>query len=110
MGVAKSGAAVRFGIDLGGTKVEIMALDPAGNEIYRRRAATPARDYAATVAAVADLVRQAESDLGATGTVGIGTPGAVSKATERMKNCNSTCLNGQPLPADLEAALSRPVR
>lgn len=108
--MAKSGATVRFGIDLGGTKVEIIALDEIGNELYRQRAATPAGDYAATVDAVAELVSQAESELGVRGTVGIGTPGAVSKVTGCMKNCNSTCLNGQPLPRDLERRLGRPVR
>lgn len=101
---------LRFGIDLGGTKIELIALDASGHEVLRRRVATPQNDYAATVAAVAALVHQAETELGAYGSVGIGSPGAISPATGRMKNCNSTCLNGQPLQRDLERALAREVR
>ncbi|TAN52341.1 MAG: ROK family protein [Methylococcaceae bacterium] len=101
---------LRFGIDLGGSKIEIIALDSQGNECYRQRVATPAGDYPATLAAIAGLVQQAESVLGTRGSVGIGTPGAVSRLTGRMKNCNSTCLNGQPLPHDLAQCLGREVR
>lgn len=100
---------LRFGIDLGGTKAEIIALDEQGQECYRRRAATPAGDYLGTLALIEALLGQAESELGATGSLGIGTPGAMSKVTGNMKNCNSTCLNGQPLPRDLEQRLQRPV-
>lgn len=99
-----------FGIDLGGTKIELIALDAAGCEVRRRRVATPQNDYGATVAAIAALVNEAEAELGQTGTVGIGTPGAISPATGRIKNSNSTCLNGQPLQQDLERTLTRPVR
>ncbi|MGO9446470.1 MAG: ROK family protein, partial [Thiobacillaceae bacterium] len=91
-----STSALRLGIDLGGTKIEIIALDTSGSELLRRRTPTPKADYAATVRAVAALVTAAEAELGETGRVGIGTPGALSKATQRMKNCNSTCLIGQP--------------
>lgn len=101
---------LRFGIDLGGSKIELIALDEAGREILRRRVLTPQNDYFATVAAVAALVHQAEFELGQTGSIGIGTPGAISPATGLMKNCNSTCLNGQPLQQDLERALNREVR
>jgi len=101
---------MRIGIDLGGSKIELIALDGAGRELLRRRVATPQGDYRATVSTIADLVAQAEAELGRRGRVGIGTPGAVSRATGRMKNCNSTCLNGQPLAADLQAALGREVR
>jgi len=101
---------MRIGIDLGGSKIELIALDGAGRELLRRRGATPQGDYRATVSTIADLVAQAEAELGRRGRVGIGTPGAVSRATGRMKNCNSTCLNGQPLAADLQAALGREVR
>jgi len=101
---------MRIGIDLGGSKSELIALDGAGRELLRRRVATPQGDYRATVSTIADLVAQAEAELGRRGRVGIGTPGAVSRATGRMKNCNSTCLNGQPLAADLQAALGREVR
>ncbi|MEW6590273.1 MAG: ROK family protein, partial [Pseudomonadota bacterium] len=96
---------LRFGIDLGGTKIELIAFDAAGQEILRRRVPTPQGDYPATVAAVAALVHAAEVELGRQGAVGVGTPGAISPASGRMKNCNSTCLNGQPLKEDLERAL-----
>ncbi len=101
---------MRIGIDLGGTKIELIALDDTGRELLRRRVATPQGDYRATVRVIADLVAQTETDLGQRGRVGIGTPGAVSQVTGRMKNCNSTCLNGQPLANDLQAALGREVR
>ena len=101
---------LRFGIDLGGTKIEIMALDEQGRELLRRRVATPQTGYRATVETVVNLVRQTEAELGAAGTIGIGTPGALSLASGRMKNCNSTCLIGQPLKADLETALGREIR
>jgi fructokinase len=101
---------LRFGIDLGGSKIELIALDGAGQEILRRRIPTPQDDYAATVAAVAALVHQAEFELAQTGSIGIGTPGSISPATGRMKNCNSICLNGRPLQEDLERALNREVR
>jgi fructokinase/N-acetylglucosamine kinase len=102
--------ALRLGVDLGGTKIELVALDAQGREILRRRVPTPQRDYPATVAAVAALVHAAEVALGRQGTVGVGTPGAISPASGRMKNCNSTCLNGQPLQEDLERALNREIR
>jgi fructokinase len=101
---------LRLGIDLGGTKIELIALDAKGQTLLRRRLATPQGDYAATVAALADLVLAVEAELGQTGSVGVGTPGAISPATGLMKNCNSTCLNGRPLKADLEAALQREIR
>jgi fructokinase/N-acetylglucosamine kinase len=101
---------LRLGVDLGGTKIELIALDGGGHEILRRRVQTPRDDYLATVAAVAALVHQAEVELGQRGSIGIGTPGAVSPASGRMKNCNSTCLNGRPLQEDLERALNRNVR
>lgn len=85
-------------------------MDAAGDVLLRRRVDTPAGDYCGTVAAVAELVRGIETELGRCGSVGIGTPGAVSPATGLMKNCNSVCLNGQPLYRDLEDALARPVR
>ena len=102
--------ALRFGIDLGGTKIELIALDDSGVAVLRRRVPTPQGDYAGTLAAIVDLVAQAERELGVTGSVGVGTPGAISPATGRMKNCNSVCLNGQLLKTDLEARLQREVR
>jgi len=101
---------MRLGIDLGGTKIEIIALDVAGTERLRERVDTPQGDYAATLEAVAGLVARAEQQLGVTGTVGIGTPGAISPATGLLKNSNSTCLNGQPFQRDLEARLGRGIR
>jgi fructokinase len=95
----------RIGIDLGGTKIEALALDPAGREVFRKRVPTPRGDYTATVAAVKGLVQQIGE-----GTVGIGIPGAESRATGLIKNANSTWLIGKPLAKDLEKALGRPVR
>ena len=101
---------LRIGVDLGGSKIELAALDAAGAEHHRRRVATPAGDYRGTVEAIASLVEAAERELGATGTVGIATPGARSLATGRIKNANSTCLNDMPLKEDLERRLGRAVR
>jgi fructokinase len=101
---------LRIGVDLGGTKIEAIALSPEGRELVRRRVPTPRSDYAATVEAVAALVEALEQEAGARGTVGIGTPGAASRVTGLMKNANSTCLIGKPLQADLESRLGRPVR
>jgi predicted NBD/HSP70 family sugar kinase len=101
---------LRIGIDLGGTKIEIIVLDEAGRTLARRRVATPQGDYAGTLAAIAGLVSGVESELGRRGTVGVGTPGAVSRVTGRIKNANSTCLNGQPLLDDLQTLLGREVR
>ncbi len=101
---------LRLGIDLGGTKIEIIALDPTGTELLRQRVATPQGDYRGTVAAVARLVDSAEHTLACRGTVGIGIPGAESAVDGRIKNANSNCLNGQPLRRDLEALLQREIR
>lgn len=97
----------RIGIDLGGTKTEIAALDAQGRELLRRRAATPSGDYAATLRLVVQLVADAERELGHVATIGMGTPGAISPATGRIRNSNSTCLNDQPLREDIERALGR---
>jgi fructokinase len=99
----------RIGIDLGGTKIEIVALDPRGVECFRKRIATPRGDYAATVAAIAALVHDAEAAVGPA-TVGIGMPGTISPATGLVKNANSTWLNGQPLGRDIVRALQRDVQ
>lgn len=97
-----------LGIDLGGTKIEAVLLAGDGTECWRQRMATPAGDYAGTLAAVAALVRQARSTGSGPFSIGIGTPGAAA-ASGLMKNCNSTCLNGMPLQRDLEAAIGQPV-
>lgn len=101
---------MRLGIDLGGTKIEIIALDESGNTLLRRRVATPQHDYAATLHATAGLVHEVEALLGRKGTVGIGTPGAISRATGLLKNSNSVVLNGQPIWDDLEKLLERTIR
>ncbi len=103
---------IRIGIDLGGTKIEGIALTPAGAELARRRIPTPAGDYAATVRAVAEMVHGLEQDAGENGsaTVGVGIPGAISPATGLIKNANSTCLIGRALDRDLALAMGRPVR
>lgn len=95
---------------MGGTKLEAIALGDGGAVRARRRIATPAGDYDGTVRTVANLVRSVEADAGRTGTVGIGIPGSVSRATGLVKGANSTCLNGRPLDRDLATALERPVR
>jgi fructokinase len=99
----------RIGIDLGGTKTEITALGPNGAELHRRRIATPA-GYDASVAAMVDLVREIEHDLGGTGSVGIGIPGVISPATGLVKNANSIALNGHLFDRDFATALGRVVR
>ena len=101
---------LRLGIDLGGTKIEIAALDRPGRTRLRRRVPTPRGDYDATVAAIAALVAHAERELGVRGTVGVGIPGTISALTGRVKNANSTWLNGRPLREDLARALGREVR
>ena len=100
---------MRIGIDLGGTKIEAIALSDAGDITVRRRVPTP-RDYAATLDALAGIVADVEREAGARGHVGIGIPGTVVPATGRVKNANSVCLNGQPFRSDLEARLGREVR
>jgi fructokinase len=101
---------LRLGIDLGGTKIEAIALDADGTSLIRRRVATPVGDYAATLAAVRDLVEAIERDVSRKGSVGIGCPGALSTRTGKIKNANSTVLNGKALDADLARILGRPVR
>jgi fructokinase len=100
---------MKLGIDLGGSKIEIIALDNQGVELLRRRVATPQGDYFATLHAIENLVHSAESELGQRGSVGIGTPGTISKATGLLKNSNSIHLNGKPVLQDLETLLQRKV-
>lgn len=95
----------RIGIDLGGTKIEALALDAAGREVFRKRVSSPRGDYAATLDAIASLVREAGE-----GTVGVGIPGALSRTSGLVKNANSTWLIGKPLKQDLEKAIGREVR
>lgn len=100
---------MRLGVDVGGTKIEIAALDGSGRVSLRRRVPTPP-DHAGVIATVAALVAGAERELGARGTVGVGIPGSLSPATGRVRGANSTWLNGARLDAELAAALGRAVR
>jgi fructokinase len=110
------GRRIRIGIDLGGTKIEGLALDDAGAELARLRIPTPQHDYAATVKAIADVVAELEQRIGGIASdpekpsVGVGIPGTIVRATGLVKNANSTWLNGKPLDRDLGTALARPVR
>jgi fructokinase len=101
---------IRIGIDLGGTKTEIAAFNEAGNQLLRRREPTPTDDYQATLALIANLVSDAERELGTRASIGIGTPGAPSPSTGLMRNSNSRCLNGQRVQPDIERVLGREVR
>jgi fructokinase len=102
--------AFRIGVDLGGTKIEFVALEPDGIELHRHRIATPRFEYEGTVRAIADGVKEIEKQLGRTATVGVGIPGTVSTRTGLVKNANSTWLNGKPFDKDLSRALAREVR
>lgn len=102
---------IRVGVDLGGTKIEAVALSSDGTIVVRQRSATPLGSYDGTVAAVASLVAEVEHQAGGRAAqVGVGTPGSLSPATGLIRNANSTALNGRPLNRDLEQALNRPVR
>jgi fructokinase len=103
-------AALRLGIDLGGTKIAGVALGPGGGAAAEHRMPAPRHDYAATIGAVAEMVRMLEQTAGGTGSIGIGMPGSLSPASGGVQNANSTWLNGQPFQRDLEAQLGRPVR
>ena len=102
--------AIRIGVDLGGTKIEAIALGADGKVLASRRVATPAHDYAAIPRAVADLARALESETGGRASVGIGMPGAISPKTGLVKNSNTAALNGRPFDRDIAEALGRPAR
>jgi fructokinase len=101
---------IRIGIDLGGTKIEVLALDNAGSELMRHRVATPRHDYQASIKLMAALVAKVERETGRNGTVGVAIPGSISNITGLVKNANSTWLNGKPLDRDLSTAMGREVR
>lgn len=101
---------MRIGLDLGGTKIEVVALAPDGTELLRRRIATPKTGYGDTLRALSGLVLSTEADLGANSTVGLAIPGTLSPQTGLVKNANSTNLIGHPIDKDLGQALRRPVR
>jgi len=101
---------MRIGVDVGGTKIEAIALDAKGVELKRIRTATPKGEYEGTIAAIVGLVNELETVTGQTGTVGVGIPGTIVRSTGLVKNANSTWLNGKPLQVDLSKALNREVR
>jgi fructokinase len=101
---------ISIGIDLGGTKIEALALDGLGNELCRRRMVTPHDSYGAILTAIVELIRLVEAECGGQGSIGLGIPGIASPATGLVKNANTTLLIGHPLDKDLEARLGRPVR
>ncbi len=100
---------VALGVDLGGTKIEIIGLDEDGRELLRRRRPTPRDDYRGTLETIRAMVEEAERELGVRASLGVGHPGAISPATGLMKNSNSTWLNGRPFDRDLQALLERPI-
>ncbi|HUL32245.1 MAG TPA: fructokinase [Candidatus Eisenbacteria bacterium] len=106
----QAGNPFRIGVDLGGTKIEFVALENDGSELHRHRVATPRGDYTATVNAVRDGVLQIEGLLKRSATVGVGIPGTISRKTHGVKNANSTWMNGKPFDRDLGTALHREVR
>ena len=109
---SRSSETARIGIDLGGTKTEIIVLDAGGGERLRRRVPTPREDYNAILSLVATLVEDAERRCGlpaGSATVGIGTPGSLSRTTGLLRGSNSVCLNGMPVKRDLEARLGRTI-
>ncbi len=101
---------MRIGIDLGGTKIEGVVLDGAGAIVVRKRVPTPKGDYRGTVAAIVELIHHLEREVGGQPSVGIGMPGIISPVTGRVKNANSTCLNGSPMDKDIAEGLGRAVR
>ena len=101
---------IRIGVDIGGTKMEIAAIDESGEELLRRRASAPRGGYAEAIETLARLVLEAEREVGAQCTVGIGTPGAVSRGSGVLKNAYASALNGMPVRPDLERLLGREVR
>ncbi|BDH46857.1 fructokinase [Salmonella enterica subsp. enterica serovar Choleraesuis] len=101
---------MRIGIDLGGTKTEVIALGEGGEQLYRHRLPTPRDDYRGTIETIARLVALAEQETGRVGSVGVGIPGTLSPVSGKVKNANSTWLNGRELDKDLSARLDREVR
>lgn len=99
----------KIGVDLGGTKIEVAVLNTQDEIIWRERVSTPKGDYTGTVAAMADLIEQAETQCGRADSIGVGTPGAISPKTGLIKNANSVVLNDKPLKTDLEERLGRNV-
>ena len=101
---------LRIGVDLGGTKTEVIALGARGAVLDRRREPTPSHDYPAAIALIARMVKRVEAQVGQRASIGVGTPGSLSPATGLLRNSNSTAFNGKPLKQDLERALGREIR
>lgn len=108
--ISSTDSQLHIGLDLGGTKTEVIALDSHGNQKFRKRVPTPSNDYLSIIKTIVELVICVEKELGKTGTVGVGTPGAISPASGLIKNSNTVCLIGKPIKLDLERALCRPIR
>ncbi|MCP4389899.1 MAG: ROK family protein [Gammaproteobacteria bacterium] len=100
----------KLGIDLGGTKTEVLVLDSSGESVYRQRVPTPAQSYDEILTMIVELVRQAETQLGQRASVGIGIPGALSPGSGLLRNSNTVCMNGRPFRDDLESRLEREIR
>jgi len=101
---------LRIGVDLGGTKIEAVALDADGSVVWRERITTPKQTADSIYDAIADLVRRGEATLGAAATVGVGTPGSLSPKTGLLRGSNTVVLNGQPVRQALESRLRREIR
>jgi len=101
---------IRIGVDLGGTKIEFVALENDGSELHRHRVATPRGDYEGTVNVIRDGVLEIEKKLQRGATVGVGIPGTISRISHGVKNANSTWINGKPFDKDLSTSLHREVR
>jgi fructokinase len=101
---------MRIGIDLGGTKIEAIALSDSGEELFRNRVATPQGEYEKILHAIKQLIDDVEKETNQKGSIGIGTPGALSPATSLLRNSNSVCMNGMPVKEDLQKILSREIR
>ncbi len=101
---------IRIGVDIGGSKMEIAAIDESGSELLRRRAPAPGESYAKAIAAIAEFILEAERTLAVRCSVGICTPGAVSRGSGTLKNAYASALNAMPVKPDLERLLGREVR
>lgn len=101
---------MRIGIDLGGTKIEAVLMDSRGTIVHRKRVVTPTGNYDAILERITTLVAELEQPLSTKAFVGIASPGSVSSVTGKMKNCNSSCLNGRPFLDDLRQCLRREIR
>jgi len=106
----QKGFIIRLGIDLGGTKIEILVIDIVGHEVFRQRVITPKNDYAATIRAIVSLIASAEEEIKQQCNVGICTPGSISPASGLLRNSNSVCLNNKPFKQDLEKAIGKEIR